>query len=357
MIKIISKFRLLYEDEKVCLFYHKGNVLVKRINKSSMTKIHIPMSHINKFIVKIRLFERLLRLEPRFAYMYNDEFLISFKGYLYRLNIDDKSFAVECKYRNGMNNPLSLCVCENEDNKRVLFGEYWGNGEREKVCIFQKKNNYKWEKVYSFAEESITHIHQIVYDKYRNVYWILTGDQDDESAIWKSDLDFNTVIPILQGSQKYRSCFLLPLQNGILYATDSPIHKNAIYFVDLNYKSIKIQKVFDMPGPCIYGKKVNEDYIVLATSVEPDSTISSYRYIFSRKLGRGVLSNSSSIIFGSINDGFRIIASDKKDKLPMGLFQFGNFYFPDGILSNNIKATGVALKRYDSKTIEIQRGE
>lgn len=353
----ISNHRLLCENKKYSIYCHAGKLYVHKNNCLEKEMIiQLPMQRKKKAIVGFRFLERLFRLEPRFAYFISEDcILFSFQGAMYHYSIEREELKEEVRYRTGMNNPLMLCCNKNIEGKtRILFGEYWRNSKNEEVSIFERNIDGKWYKVYTFPSNTVYHIHYITYDSMRKCFWILTGDLNKESAIWKADLMFDTVTPLLQGKQVYRSCFIVPNENGLVYATDSPNENNYIFFIDLSKKRMEIKKLYEMPGPCIYGKVTNKGEMVIATSVEPDSSgLNKKLSLFSHKLGKGVKSKNSYIIYGSMEHGFKKVMELKKDIFMMGLFQFGNFYFPDYEISDRIKACPIALEKYDGKTLEI----
>jgi hypothetical protein len=310
-----------------------------------MTKKQIILS-------KLRLTERMFRLEPRMAMAITEEkYLISFCGAIYCADIHKGTIICEHKYRQGMNNPMNFCKIEGIDgfDNCIAYGEYWGNVARDDVSIYLRKGE-QWEKAFTFPIGAIQHIHGLIADKYRNCVLILTGDKDDESGIWVAKNNFKEVVPILIGSQRYRACVAFPVAEGILYATDSPLEKNVIAIATKDTGGWRASVLYDMPGPCIYGVKVEGKY-VFATSVEPDSRIRGIRYWFTYRLGQGVKDRKSHIIIGSLNEGFKDAVVFNKDILPMLLFQFGNVQFPSGEVKNSIVMYPVSVRKYDGNTV------
>lgn len=346
---ILSNYKLLCKVGYNYIYYHSGNLYLQDNMDADMKFImKLPMSIKKSVFIHSRLLERFFRLEPRIAIDISDqEFLLSFQNIILRINING-SYEIEHIFRKGMNNPLSFCKV----NEKIFYGEYFGNSNKESVSIYER-NFGKWKRKFTFPPGSVLHIHQIKYDKFRKCLWILTGDSDKESAIWKSDLLFKKVDLIWGGSQKFRSCFLMPLKEGIAYATDTPLEENAVYFSGENDGIWKKPiKIFEMNGPCIYGREVDDENYVMATSVEPDASLPTLRYRLTKKLGRGVKDDYTHIIFGNPKKGFQDLCKFKKDCLRPWLFQFGNVMFPD-IGENLIFATGQSLKKIDGKTIKI----
>ena len=325
-IRVISKEKLLCVSNDYMLYYKDG-VISAYDNKS---KKIVNKCVIGKGIKAKGLIARLLRSEPRCAaFADKDTCLISHNGRILNYCISTNRIRDEHYYDRGMKNPLSFCVVDNKKtNKRdIYYGEYIWNSNRGPVGVF-KRTEGTWEKVFEFKENTITHIHNIVFDTHKEVFYILTGDLNEDSGIWVADKEFNCVEPILLGKQDYRACVAFTIKEGLLYATDTPIEKNYIFKVSINNnQAVEVDTICRLPGPCIYGTKVGDNY-VFATSVEPDSTLPSWRYRITRRLGAGVDNRNAHIII--VNDAGEIIRDykEKKDFWPIWLFQFGNFLFP-----------------------------
>ena len=349
--KTVSDSKLLCSVGEKQIFYNKGTLYIQENqNEYSHEILKLPISWWKSIAIKIRLLERLLRLEPRVAISLNDhEFLLSYQGQIFKINCENRNFEPEHHYRRGMNNTLSFCNLHGS----ILYGEYFGNSQHEGVCIFRRQLKGKWEKVFTFQPGSVGHIHRIIYDQYRECLWVLTGDSDQESGIWKVDVDFREATPVFIGKQKYRSCFLAAYKDGLLYATDTPLDENAIYFSwetsEGHFQEPEL--VYPMPGPCIYGTHLHGDMVAMSTSVEPDVSLPTWRYRITTKLGKGIHDRSSHLIIGSMNTAFREFCQFKKDIHGMWLFQFGNLLFPDIDCSDAVFITGQALEKIDGKTI------
>lgn len=317
-LKLFSKYSLLCETGKYFTYYHKGFLLVA-LTKSPNVIIY--KKRIAPVFPSCSTFlSRLLRLNPRAAINLDEKtILFSSNGKIYKYDIELNEISVEHSFDKGMNNPLSFCKGPN----CILYGEYIWNESKGPVSIFSRING-TWIKVYSFPNNSITHIHNILYNDIDNCYYILTGDADSESGIWKADLSFSLVEPIIVGSQQYRSCCACIIGDELFYATDTPIEDNYFYSVKSKNKSVKISK---LPGSVIYGRVIN-NHFYFSTTVEPDSTISKWRYRFTRKLGSGIADRYSHIFVFSKEKGITEICKLEKDFMPMWLFQFGNVLFP-----------------------------
>lgn len=333
---------VLASNKHYILGYKKGKLILR----DKKNKKIIKQKRIEQFYKSFTWIERLLRLTPRAAVSVSDtEFIYSHHGVIYLYDCASNEIKKEHEFSRGMNNPLSFCIRRDNEGKvkSILYGEYIWNESKGPVAIYCREN-MEWKKVYEFASNTITHIHNIVYDSIGSRYLILTGDQDTESAIWEADLCFQRVIPLVRGLQKYRACVAFATDKGIIYATDTPLEKNALFCLDRNNKVVKI---CDMPGPCIYGK-LFQDALYFSTSVEGDAAMSKWAYRLSNKLGNGVSDYYSHIIMYDVNGNVKEIYKNKKDCLPMWLFQFGNILFSNSseellIYHQSCKAKGTYI--------------
>lgn len=356
--KIFSKHKMLCIDRRGALTYHAGALYWHKNCAQKKEKIvELNKSIFQRLAVRNRLYERLFRMEPRFAVPYNDNsFLISWNGALYLINITEKKIHKMFDYRAGMNNPLSIVSVNNLKGftSGYYFGDYWGNTKKESVGIYHFQNEIV-KKVFSFPCGSVKHVHGISIDQISERMIICTGDSDEESVIWEAYDNFRTVRPIIGGSQEFRTCMAYRISQGILYATDTPLVDNAIYIYSESER--KNKKIINLPGPCIYSmilrQNDNNDLFAFATCVEPDSTLPRWKYLITNRRGVGVKSYMTKLIIGNPDQGFSEIFSLKKDRWPMLLFQFGNIGFPYQADFQEIYLTPISTKKYDGKTLSL----
>ena len=355
---VVSNMRTLYIDNEFGLLYKRGNLYICDSSFNNIKLLcKIPYKGLKRFLVRFRITERLFRLEPRALSLINKKnVLMSCNGVVYNINISNGDIVPEHFFRRGMNNPIAFCSVYNllSFDDGVIYGEYWANCSLEEVCIYQRKCNV-WGKVYAFPKGSILHIHGFSFDPKNNRILIMTGDSSEQSGIWEAKDNFKDVKPIFIGKQSYRSCVAFSLDGGVLYATDTPIEQNYIIFI--NSGTIKL--LHEMPGPCIFGKRfansIGSVNYLFSTSVEPDSRLMRWRYMFTNRLGEGVADRYSYIVYGNIHDGFRNILRLKKDAYPMVLFQFGNILFPDNY-TDNIFVCPQGISKYDGHTLCLRVG-
>ena len=230
--ELYLKVKLLCQTEKYLFCYNKGFIVLR----NSTDKSFIQRLRILPFIKSVRLVERLLRFEPRAAVsISSDNFIFTLHGTIYNYSVKNNSISAEHNFEKGMNNPLKFCVRYDEAGNavEVLYGEYIWNDDKGPVSIYSRIED-TWREVFTFSAGMVKHIHNIIYDKYKERYIIMTGDDDSESGIWEADCNFKTVKPIVSGKQIYRACVCFLMKSCIYYATDTPLEQNKIYKLHTN---------------------------------------------------------------------------------------------------------------------------
>lgn len=346
---------LLCINKKEFIGYSKGSLYICNLDKTKKEYIcTINDGIVNKFFSKIRFTERMFRLVPRFAVPLDKEnFLLSYHGKMLRVSLENKEKYLECQYTKGMNNPLNYCVVDSIPgfNDTILFGEYTGNPEKKEVSIYARTNG-EWQIIYSFKKGMINHIHAIIPDINRKGVLILTGDDDESSGIWLAKDNFNFVKPLLLGKQIYRSCVAFPDESGIYYLTDTPLEKNYLVHAEESNNKWKIQIIQEIKGSVIHAIRIGSK-IIFSTTVEPDSRIKGIKYLFTNKLGEGILTRYC-YVNEIENDKIVEICRFEKDKLPMALCQFGNVEYIT-VSDNNLLMHPVAVKKYENDCLSIMR--
>lgn len=316
--------RMVCKNEKYIIGYKKGELVVRYSKTKEIVKRH----RLHSFFKSIVILERLLRMGPRTAvFVSNEELIFSDHGWIYRYNVEQDELNKEHCFSKGMNNPLQFCKAEIKGEKccKIIYGEYIWNTEKGPVGIWERNEEGSWSEIYQFPANTITHIHNIIYNKYNDRFIILTGDNDSESAIWQADRNFSNVTKVIGGEQTYRACVAFPTETGLFYATDTPLESNKLMHLDRKNNVIKVN---DIPGPVIYGRIVN-GCLFFATSVEGNPTLGKWKYRLSNKLGPGVKDRNVHIFKCNQDGDLQEVMNLKKDLYPMWLFQFGNALFPN----------------------------
>lgn len=342
---------LLYMDNHCVLSYNAGKLIYMEEGKE-LFRILLGIAPWKKLLSGFRLAERFLRLTPKCVErLDSNRFLISYSGSAYCLDISDQSLTIEHHYCSMMNNPLYFTKIEGIDGfmDGVYYGEYPININRNPISIVRRSVNGEWKKVYTF-NGNILHIHNLIPDKNRGCVYILTGDKDQESGIWEARNDFQEVKPIVIGSQQYRSCVAFPVEGGLIYATDSPLEQNGIYY--LSFEKNTVVKLTDLTGACVFGTEKEGKYYFSA-DVEPDASLPLWRYWTTYKLGKGISDRKVRVVSGNLEEGFKVVAEFKKDCWPYTMFQFGNVVYPKCDMDGKVLIQPIAVKKYDNCALFI----
>jgi hypothetical protein len=213
---------------------------------------------------------------------------------------------------------------------RVYFGEYFDNPERTEVHIYGSEDQGKtWNIAHTFSRGAIRHIHNIAYDCWADCLWILTGDEGRECQVLRASCDLSSLEVVLGGNQQARAVALVPAEDGVYFATDTPFEANRIYHLD---RCGRLTTRAGISSSCIYGCRT-ANALFFSTMVEPSPANR----------------DQHSRLYGS-RDGrdWQVLAEWEKDSLPMGLFQYGNAILPDGDNPTDVLAlTTIAVRGTD----------
>ena len=81
---------------------------------------------------------------------------------------------------------------------RIYWGEYFDNRQRAEVHIYVSIDHGRtWQIAYTFAARSIRHVHNVVYDRWGDCLWILTGDDGAECKVLRASCDLQSVEVVL----------------------------------------------------------------------------------------------------------------------------------------------------------------
>jgi hypothetical protein len=215
----------------------------------------------------------------------------------------------------------------------IYWGEYFDNRERVEVHIYASTDHGRtWQIAYTFPPGAIRHIHNIVYDRWGDCLWILTGDDGAECQVLRASCDLRSIDLVLAGNQQTRAVAAIPTQNGLYLSTDTPFEKNHVYRLN---RAGSVESVGDLASSSIFGCRVGEA-MFFSTMVEPSA----------------VNTNREVHLAGS-RDGtnWRVLARWRKDNWPLRYFQYGNAILPDGENATNyLAATTIAVDPDDLVT-------
>lgn len=345
---------LCYLPDGRLLCYRNGMLIVMHEEKEKQG-ITIPISTKERLMGRFRLPTRLFRLGFRAAIALEGNGVLLSQGNM--LNEVDLRGAVMSKgwYCGEGVRPLIFTSVKNIDGFEdgIYFGGYLGNSKKNPVNVYKRKGVDDWEVVYTFPQDSINHVHNIVADPYRNCLWVFTGDFGEAAAIWKVTDGFKEVERVACNDQKYRGCVAYALPEGLLYATDAPFADNYIQLLDV--ETLEVKQLFPLHGSCIYGCLWKNQYVFSSTVEGDGRNTSRWEFYFGRKRGAGIKDDYIHLYCGNVKEGFREIYKEKKDCLPLYTFQFGVFKFPYGVNNTDtLYFQPVATKKNDLSLMAIK---
>jgi hypothetical protein len=250
-------------------------------------------------------------------------------GAIVTLKSGESKFRVTHKIGRGTR-PLHIAAIPDGS---VFWGEYFDNAQRAEANIYGSHDGgLTWDVAHTFPAHSIRHVHNIVYDRWRDCLWIFTGDYGDECKIICASWDLSAMNEVVSGDQQCRAVAAVTCAEGIYFATDTPLEQNYICLLD---RSGKVHKLEAIPSSSIYGCR-NRHGIFFSTMVEPSDVN---------------LTANVTLVGSTTGSDWQHLASWRKDMWPMKFFQYGNAFFPDGNNSTEfLAATTIAVRDADSVT-------
>ena len=340
---------ILYISKNSDLFSYQNGVIYK--NDEEVCTILLSWS--KRLLSHFRLLNRLLRLEPRCAtFMDDNTMILAFQHQVLVVSVSEKKIIEFVPLRPNFSNPLNFCSMKRYGQREVYWGDYGENMDGSEINIYKYTKN-GLEVCYSFPNNSIKHVHNIIYDKWRDRFIMLTGDLGDKVGIYTATRDFKSVEPFLIGNEKYRAVQAVVTGEGLIWATDAVMSDNHLYYCSFDNKDMK--ELASLNGSVIYGLPVNRG-LLFSTTVEPYPTGGSLlKAIFNNRLAPGIKSRNVDIGFCSEKKELTILKSFRKDWLPISLFQYGQIMFPgyDNEELEEVVVNPMSVKNYDGKSLTI----
>jgi hypothetical protein len=241
----------------------------------------------------------------------------------------DAEFHISHKVHRGTR-PLHITITPDD---RIFWGEYFDNPQKGEVHIYSSSDRGStWAVAYTFPRRAVRHVHNVVYDRWANCLWVLTGDHGAECRILRASCDFRSVELVASASQQTRAVALIPTPDGLFFSSDTPLERNFVYHLD---RQDRLTQLANLSSSSLHGCRVGEA-MFFSTMVEPSA----------------VNLDRNARLYGSLNgSNWRSLISWEKDGWPMKWFQFGNIFLPDGNNTSNLLALStVALRDADCET-------
>lgn len=318
------------------VYYARGNSVYKTNNTFQRTELlgSFDSGVLFNSMAGFRWTARLGRLGFHGLYAYKGTLIGIQRGHIVMLDQATSKFvSVFDNFRGSR--PLSLMITPSEE---VYFGEYFGNGDREEVNIYKSTNGTEWSKKYVFEAGAIRHVHGLVWDVFKQGIWVLTGDSDQESGLWFTADDFNTLTKFSDQSQRSRAVEMLPMaKDQLLVPMDTPMAVNYVNWFNCTDKSFTpVLKV----ESSIFHIVRNSGLICLSTVTEPSE-----------------INKTEQVHLYVSQDGkqWLKLASLDKDFIPVSkqkYFGYAEIFFSHSEdTSEYLYAYARAVKNYDGKTL------
>jgi hypothetical protein len=240
-----------------------------------------------------------------------------------------RSFATTHRILRGTR-PLHITVTP---SGRIYWGEYFDNPERAEVHIYASDDRgATWHVAQTFPAGAIRHIHNIVYDRWADCLWILTGDEGGECRVIRASCDLRSMDTVAQGNQQARAVAAIPTRDALYLSTDTPYEQNHVYRLE---RSGRLIRVGDLNSSSIFGCAVGGAFF-FSTMVEPSA-----------------VNTDGEVHLAGAREGcdWHTLARWKKDGFPLRYFQYGNAVLPDGENTTTIlAATTIAVQQDDLTT-------
>jgi hypothetical protein len=239
------------------------------------------------------------------------------------LRIDEKGRSEVVLFLPRGNKPAHKGVCITPRGT-VFLGEYSMNMKRELPSFLYRScdGGRTFLPIREFRPNEVRHIHFVQWDEFGQCLWMGTGDRDEECWIFRSDDEGETWIKVGGGSQLWRAVGVAFRPEALYWGTDAGsdagTHPNHI--MRLDRMSLKLQKVFEVQGPCHGCATLKDGTLLVSTGVEG-----------------GVNEKDRCAHLWASREGveWQEVACFRKDPMPL-ILQYGVIRFPQGLVSDRL---------------------
>lgn len=248
---------------------------------------------------------------------------------IYSARPDELQMNCIFRFKRG-SRPLNFAV-GHEDC--VVWGEYGDLPAGEPIFLYASgKNGQTFDVVHAFPPGDIRHVHNVVWDQFDHVYWVMVGDFDRQPGIGRLSRDLKSFDWIIRGGQDARAVGVIVEKDFIYYGTDSELEQN--YIVRLDKKSGHISKLMKVEGSSLYASRFGNVRLI-STCVEPS---------------RVNLARQSVVYASADGDLWQPVCAFKKDFWNAKLFQFGTVVLPVSRYDKPLGMfSGQALEELDNR--------
>lgn len=319
---------------KIYIYKHANGTLLK---DQLLKCIELPLPSLYRLIGKFRLVRRLFRLDKIALVITTDCFIIWWRSSVYCLdsNYNIKKTLDDLNSRCPMHNAVAVV-----DSKTIFFGEYGNPSDVGKRLYATYNCGESWSIVHQFGVDEIRHIHNCVYDKFRHCIWVLTGDSESESSIYRYNIANHTLEKVLNLPLEGSRATGLFVENDCLHwFTDTP--NFAVRKVTYRLRDSKIiHSPINYNGPIYYYRYLNDGVYLVSGAAEP---------------GSALVENSVKVYASRNLKKWSEVASFDKDVFNPYLFRFGTLVFSGGNQSTSCFWVHLdSVVRYDGCVLSLQ---
>ncbi len=230
----------------------------------------------------------------------------------------------------------SACAIDNHGD--LYFGEYVMNDARGEIRVYRYRPGAgSLEVAYTFPPGSVRHIHGVYFDRFASALLCLTGDDDRECRMLRTDDGFRTMHTVGEGDETWRAVSMLFDEAAMSYGMDAEFRANHFYRMDRSTGART--SLAEVSGTVYYSKQIGKE-LFFTTSAENGSA---------RKARVAAIWTVSA-------DGECVeIARFQKDPWHGTLFQFGTIHFPYATMSTENLYFSVVGVKEDNETFRIRR--
>lgn len=223
----------------------------------------VPAAGWKPLVARSRLAARLLRhYVAAFQVLADGSRIAVVRDGIYRASPGETTMTCAFRFTRG-SRPLNLAA----DGNRVLFGEY-GNLDDCEVRIYASEDfGQTFHAAFQFSKGDIRHIHNILVDPYKDHYWILAGDFEQQPGIAALSKDFRNLDWLNRGGQNCRAVSAINLPDRFIYGTDSDRERN--FIVTMEKQSGRVERLLEVEGSSLYTSSFGPVHAI-STCVEPN---------------------------------------------------------------------------------------
>jgi hypothetical protein len=189
---------------------------------------------------------------------------------IYRKSKNGRKFEIvetNFDFKAPFNSGSSIAVGPDDE---VYFGEYTTGKKPENIRIFKGEDDgKKWSLAYKFPGNLVYHVHSIVWDRFRQRYWITTGDSDEESHIFFTENKFKSLQRLGGGSQDWRAVGLIVREDDLVWGSDDGRNRSSIF--SWNLIEGELRRLQDIGNPASYVGSLKDGTLLISTIYVPDT--------------------------------------------------------------------------------------